>query len=391
MFRRWLVVVLVGGCGTAQPGATAAPITNGAADPGDPAVAALLGVDGSVACSGTLVAPHTVLTAAHCRIGPDNFDAYTVSFGAMATAAGALPLTDARVHPAFDAATFANDLALLTLLPVGPATPIALDARTVDATFVGQTFAAVGFGTSAPGAGDSGTRRSGTAMVTAVGTLDFTSVPSPSQPCGGDSGGPALFADGAATVLTGVTSHGDTACADHAVFARVDVAQADFIQPYLASIAAGSASTGDRCYFDEQCAGGPCLQATDEPKRFWCAQPCRTRGDCPAAMVCAADGCRYPVPSPGALGATCAQASDCVSGICNVGACTRACVPTGMDCPAGYECSNAGGISFYCRRVPASGCDVGRGEPSAPLALALALCLVAAAARGSRARAARCR
>jgi hypothetical protein len=361
--RPWLVGLLAAlpcaACGAPTAGALRAAITNGAADADDPAVVAILDATGTVECSGTVIAPHAVLTAAHCMVDASSFDRFTVSFGATATAAGAFVLTDAQPHPMFDRETLANDLALVTLLEAAPAAPLALDAQPVDATRVGQSFTAVGFGETGPSASDSGAKRSGTATVTAVDPLDFTSAPSPSQPCGGDSGGPALFQDGGAAVLTGVVSHGDTGCADHAVFARIDVAQANFIQPYLAAIAGAGAATGGRCYVDDECASGPCLQALDEPKRFFCSQPCKHDADCPKAMSCASDGCRYAAPSPGALGARCAQPGDCASGICFQGACTRSCVAIGTDCPSGYDCTNTTDITFYCLAAKQSGCAIG--------------------------------
>jgi hypothetical protein len=369
---RWGVLLLVAGCGAPAPDATRAAITNGAADPGDPAVAAVIDASGVVACSGALIAPHVVLTAAHCAIDAGTFDQFRVSFGATASSSGAIALTDARTHPMFDPASFANDLALLALERPGPAAPLALDARPVDASLVGATLTAVGFGTTGPSAGDSGTRRAGAAKVTAVGALDFTAAAAPSQPCVGDSGGPALFASGATTVLTGVVSHGDPGCVDHAVFARVDVAQVGFIQPYLASIAGGTAGVGDRCLFDEQCASASCLAATDDPKRRFCSRPCKSGGDCPPMMTCAPDGCRWPAPSPGALGAGCAQPADCAGGTCYRGACTRTCIAS--DCPPGFACTNTSGITFYCLAVPHTGCSVGgRGSPFALLLVLAAL------------------
>src|SRR6185295_20195739 len=62
------LVVLLGACApdpSIDVDVHRAPIVNGMVDPGDPAVVALL--DGGRAfCTGTLVSPHVVVTAAHC-------------------------------------------------------------------------------------------------------------------------------------------------------------------------------------------------------------------------------------------------------------------------------------------------------------------------------------
>src|SRR5438094_8382218 len=161
--RAVLVAVVLAGCGAPAPAESRAAIPSGAPDPGDPAVAAILDAAGAVACSGTLIAPHVVLTAAHCGIDAGTFDQFRVSFGAAASPSGALALTDAHPHPSFDPSTFAHDLTLLALERPAPVAPLAIDSRAVDASFVGAGFAAVGFGTTGPNAGDSGPKRTGTA------------------------------------------------------------------------------------------------------------------------------------------------------------------------------------------------------------------------------------
>lgn len=325
----------------------------------------ILAADGHVVCSAFVIGPHTVLTAAHCGLGPLDFDQYSVSIPPAT-----LALSDALPDPQFDPTTFDNDLAILTLRQAAAPAPLVLDTRTIDNSYVGQLFTVVGFGVTGANAGDAGQKRKGTAQVSAVGAVDFTGVAAPSQPCEGDSGGPALFSDGANTVVTGVVSHGDNGCMDHAVFARIDTGAA-FIASYLQSIE--PVATGARCLFDEQCNDGPCVVAADDSQRSFCAQSCKGDSDCPPSMHCAASLCSYHAPSPGALGAHCTQTSDCASGLCNDGACTQTCTTS---CPAGYACTNTTDITFYCLRIPASGCAfAAHGEPSLA-ALALVLLLV---------------
>ena len=366
-------------------------ITNGTADLGDPAVVAIATADGQLRCTGSLIGAHTVLTAAHCMIGP--YDGDRVFFGSSLAGGGILvEVSDARSHPRFDPQSDRNDLALLTIRSAGPAPPLALDPRTLDATVVGQTFQAVGFGVSRAGASDQGQKRAGTAQVVALADVGFTTQPAPSQPCAFDSGGPALFASGGASAVTGVTSHGDAACSDHAVYARVDVAQAEFIQPYLAATAPGSAGVGERCFYDEQCRGGPCLTTTDEPRLAFCSQPCRSGSDCPTTMTCARDGCRYPPPSPGAIGSPCAEAGQCVSGVCYRepggarGLCTQRCTPTAPSCPPGFACQLVGGVDYDCLPEPSSGCAMAPARASPACAIGGGLLMLLLVRPSGRAR-----
>lgn len=340
----WLVLA---GCAAPVASATQA-VTNGSADIVDPAVVALIGSDGSVLCTASVISDHTGITAAHCFSGPPARTLRIFFGNEVGNAGGFFAVSDAKQHPAFDLNTFANDVAMFTFRGGTPVAPLALDTRTIDASLVGTTFDAVGFGTtgSAP---DTGIKRAGVAQISDVGAAQITTVPDPSQPCEGDSGGPMLLSPDA---VAAVVSHGDVACTDHAVYQRIDVVRAAFVDPYIAATAPGTAHVGDACFYDAQCAEGPCLQTEDDPLLYFCSQPCTTASDCPAAMKCTANFCRYREPSPGALGAVCASGSDCSSTTCIDQVCTISCL--GQACPAGYECRGQD-LSQYCF-APAGGC-----------------------------------
>jgi hypothetical protein len=317
----WLVLA---GC-AAHDGTIAQPVTSGSADPGDPAVIALVDDAGHVDCTAAVIEAHTAVTAAHCVVGLDPRTLRVWSGGDAYS-----QVTGARAHPMFDAPTFANDIALVSFRDPAQAAPLVLETT---APAVATTIRVVGWGRTSAAVDDSGELRAGSATISDVQSTDFTAMPAPSQPCRGDSGGPALMPAG---TIGGVVSHGDTACSDHAVYTRVDVAN-DFVTTYLADTAPGTASTGDACLYDGQCTGGPCVLAEDDPRISYCSAACAHDGDCPAGMDCANGECRYPPPSPGALGAACVADAGCITGICRQGVCTQMCTGT---CPSGFACTN---------------------------------------------------
>lgn len=347
------------GCASDPPETVArssSAITQGSPDSGDEAVAAIVAASGVTACSGTLIAPHLLLTAGHCA-APEVIQGGTVVLGASLTDGVAIPIAKAVIHPQFDPASLTNDVAILVLGSAATAAPV---PPGTDAPEVGATVRIVGWGLTAQDAGDTGLKRQGAAAVTAVDVLTFGVASVPSQPCEGDSGGPALAMANGVESVVGITSHGDVACVQGATYTRVDALLASFIQPTMTQFAAGSAGAGEVCLFPEQCAGGAvaCVVAPDDASLSYCTVACRENADCPAAMACvdivgAGSQCRYPVPTPGAYGAGCTGSPDCLEGECTTtGICALRCVPDGATCPAGFECTNTSGIDFFCIGTP---------------------------------------
>lgn len=371
--RRWLVTCALAACASPVERAATQPITNGTADIGDPAVVGLVDQDGQLGCTASILGPHTAITAAHCIGTPAR--KLRAFFGADAAEGGTyIAISDARLHPLFDPT--GHDIAMLTLREEAPVTPLALEANPAVA---GTSIRLVGYGITGGGRSDGGTRREGTARIESVEAQEFTSVPDPSLSCSGDSGGPALLEAG---TIVGVVSRGDAMCTDHAIYARVDTARADFIEPYIAETAPGTASVGDACLYEGHCSGGPCLQAHDDPELYFCSHACASDSECPPPMVCAADGCRYPEPSPGALGSPCDTDDACTSHVCRDRACTRSCLQADDACPADFECRGSG-LSYYCVPVDSGcGCSGGAGGGAASLVV-IGLALFASRARRS--------
>jgi hypothetical protein len=354
-------------------GEHAESITNAMNDDGDPGVAALMQGQ-TLVCTATLVAPRVLLTAAHCLQSDTPPDAF---FGAAPDQGGTrIAIVDVHRHPQFDPSILVNDIALVLLHDPAPGTPWPLPTTPLAQ---GATLRLVGFGRT--GATDSTPprKRQGTAILGTLNASDFYFAPSPSQTCEGDSGGPAFATVNNVEVVVGVTSSGDPMCTMNARDIRVDAYAGAFILPYLAATAEGAAGAGARCFYPAQCAGGaPCTPALDDPRLSFCSPACNA--GCPSGLTCVEGLCRHPTPSPGAMGAACSDASQCLDGACAARAgasmplCTRTCftdIP-GF-CPSGYACVATQSGGDACFATPSdSGCGVGgSGSPSTWLLLLL--------------------
>lgn len=364
---------MVAALGGAASGA--APITGGT--PADDESVVALAQGDTLVCSGTIVAPRAVLTAAHCVAGSSLPD--VVEGDAVATGSHHLSIA-AFVHPGYDAATFDHDIAVVLVdadlagaaLPVSSALPAGVVA--------GATMRVVGYGWTVANDPLPAQRRGGTSRIDAVDSLRIHSSAAPSQACEGDSGGPALV-DG---TVVGVASTGDVSCTQLARHTRVD-AHAAFVAAVLARTAAGAAKPGDRCWYDANCEAGPCVQALDEPRWSYCSPPCDD-GACPAGLACIVDGneeerCRHPWPSPGADRHACASGDDCASGLCVAPAgnsqavCASRCFSDlpGFACPLNTVCRAAADGREACFAIESGtgGCRVAPGGDGALLALGL--------------------
>jgi secreted trypsin-like serine protease len=222
-----------------RTGAEAEAVTGGEPDARDPSVVALVS-GGAAFCSGTLVAPRVVLTAAHC-VGFSLAD-LRIAFGSDPQAAESLAVVASHVHPDFDPVAHSDDIALLLLEAAAPpeASPLPLMTERLDG-FVGAPLRFVGFGMTDASDAGARTKHDGTSVISAVQARSFSFSAGPSHPCGGDSGGPAFVTVAGREIVAGLTAAGDPGCAGGAIDTRVDPYVADFIRPYLDATAAGAA------------------------------------------------------------------------------------------------------------------------------------------------------
>ena len=361
------------GDGYRPPAAVTAAIVGGTADSQDPAVVGIgtrrLDCEARLAvhCSGTLIAPRLVLTAAHCVAGASSGSTLEVLLGSDVTdpAVDLRRVAGVQVHPDYRTDGDPADLALLLLAESSPVAPVALNTTALDGSSVGQSVRLVGFGQTRPTGDPPGQKRSGTATLSEVQSTQLRIVPGPSLSCHGDSGGPLLSSASGSELLIGVITTGDPGCAAYGLNVRVDAFRRDFILPGVAWAAAAAPPPADGPLAGEKL----------------CAAACTSDADCPAGLVCQvgptdeglAPRCLIPGLLAGALAAPCTSQGQCAERCVRVRA---------DDGPAACRCATA----CATETPAASGCEASRGPATFPGCLAILLAILLFSWRGLRRR-----
>jgi secreted trypsin-like serine protease len=160
-------------------------------------------------CTGTVIAPQAVLTAAHCFLGgPSGVAIVTSVNGTRTRIAG----RSVAIHPGFTATSggfYINDAAIIRFanpLPA-PSAPVLLSRSASE----GESAVVAGYGQTSPNAPTTDDLYAGGAVVRSVTDyhvrIDFES--NESHPCRGDSGGALFVKNGGRLAIVGVVSQSD--------------------------------------------------------------------------------------------------------------------------------------------------------------------------------------
>ena len=261
------LAMLISACADEFPleptGTTESPIVGGKLETGWDGVGLLRDL-ASGGCTGTLVQPSFVLTAAHCVVGSKP---YLASFFTGPDVKGTTGIWREAIqlipHPSYDGKNSSYDIALVRLSAPLSSTPVhTMNSASFTSAFNGQDVFYVGYGVNDPvSRTGSGVKRSGTMELDSYDTWTYQSHYQGTSVCFGDSGGPGLLQIGGGWKIIGVNSSASgstTPCDGMTRHVRVD-AHLSWINQQLAT---------------------PAPDCIKQPSLCACAGACDAKGSC---------------------------------------------------------------------------------------------------------------
>lgn len=431
-------------CSDAKPlvAEEALPIVGGSFDAGDDAVVALQ-IRGGL-CTGTLIAPRVIMTAAHCVAGA--IDSGETSSGTVFFGNGQDPwiaeigIDDMAMHRLYAPPAFVQwDIAAVRLAEDAPdgIEPIPPSTTALDpAADIGLSARTVGFGvTDGQSQSGAGLKRQVRLTVDEITYLHVGVGTSSENTCQGDSGGPTLVELDGDEHVVGVTSFGSDACRARSYLTRVDTMQdwlvqvvdawsgpcqldgecadgCDSIDPDCDACGFDGtcadkcaavdldcplgARVGDACGDDFDCESRLCLPAIDDERVRFCTAACdpdRPVETCPPPLSTCVEGtggepvCAYRGATPSAQGSRCEEDGQCRSGLCDTenAICAEQCGEGLPECAEPYSCESVRG-ERACTVAEEGGCAAGSAAGGRPWGLLAAFCALALAAARRRRR-----